>query len=75
MINIDDDDDGLLFDEPDESEAGYEPTNCLVVSARPPSPEILNALEAQYRRQGLPPVVFEEDDENGRHIAPSTRFA
>jgi hypothetical protein len=65
MIDLDDDDDALLFDERDENEDGFVPTNFLVVPPRPPSAEMLNQLERAYRSQGLPACVFIEDGEDG----------
>ena len=66
---IDDgDDDGLLFDEIDDTVEGeLANTNCLVVGACPPK-EMLCALEEQYRREGLPPVQFLETDDNGAEV-------
>jgi hypothetical protein len=76
MIDDDDDLDGLLFDEIDEESAAAERTNVLVVGARPASPETVNDLEGLYRRQGLPPVIFEEDDEAGQsYLGNVSQFA
>jgi hypothetical protein len=66
MIDDDDDLDALLFDEPDQDTAERQNQNTLVTGARPPTPEMINQLEAAYRSQGLPPVVFIEDDEGGQ---------
>jgi hypothetical protein len=69
MTDDDDDLDGLLFDEPDEESAAAERTNLLVVGARPPSAEMLNALEGQYRQRGIAPIVFiETDDVTGADV-------
>jgi hypothetical protein len=62
MIDLDDDLDELLFDEPDQDAATAERTNTLVIPARP-SAEVLNQLERAYRSQGLPACVFIEDSE------------
>jgi hypothetical protein len=43
-------------------------TNCLVVGGCPPDPAMINKLEAAYRQLGLPPVIFEESDDNGAPI-------
>lgn len=50
----------------DEETAAVERTNALVVPPRPPSAEMLNTLEQSYRSQGLPSVVFIEDDDDGQ---------
>jgi hypothetical protein len=60
-----DDDDFLLFDEPDETDADPDAVQMfgLVVPARVPDPSILNKLEEEYRRLGHPPVMFVDVDE------------
>jgi hypothetical protein len=68
MIDDDDDDSFLLFDEADELPADFVPSNCLVVGPPPPKPEMLNELEARYRREGLPPVMFIDDDDVGNPV-------
>ena len=65
MIEDDDDLDDLLFDTPDETDAAFEPVNCLIVGCPAPK-EILQRLEEQFRRDGGPPVLFVEDDDNGQ---------
>lgn len=66
MLDDDDEDDGLLFDETDEDEASAERTNLLVIPARVPTPEMLSALEQQYRREGAIPCQFIEDGDDGQ---------
>jgi hypothetical protein len=69
MIEDDDYLDDLLFDEADEEGAAAERTNVLIVGARPPTAEMLNALEGQYRQRGIAPVVFiERDDATGTEV-------
>jgi hypothetical protein len=65
----DDDDDFLSFDDNSDDDGAAVPTNCLVVGPRLPNAEMLNKLEAAYRRQGCPPVIFTAVDEmNGAEI-------
>jgi hypothetical protein len=61
----DDDDDFLLFDEPDELPAGFVPSNCLVVGPPLKNPAMLNEIEERYRREGAPPVMFIDVADDG----------
>lgn len=56
-------DEGALFDEDDDEDAS-EPTNFLVAPKRAETSDALNATEEDYRRQGMPPITFEDEDGN-----------
>jgi hypothetical protein len=65
---------GALFDEPDEDEAGYVPTNFLVVPAKAESGEALGALEKALRHDpdyNFAAMVIFESDEEGFENAPA----
>jgi len=57
--------DYMIFDDDDEVEAVAEADRWarkLIVPARAETSEQLNQWEEQYRREGRPPVIFEDDD-------------
>jgi hypothetical protein len=66
-VDDDDDDLSLIDDDDDPTEAAPEVFG-LVTGARPPDPQMINMLEAQYRREGCPPLQFIESDDNGNEI-------